>query len=277
VVDGGTYVVQLRAQSALGLWSDWVTATAVMQLPPPAAVDATGTYQTATGTVLLHLLPVAPDDAAGEVEVTSARVERMVEGEDWVTLGTVGLPNDFIDPLPDMVRPSTYRVTSISDVPSYRGNTDFTVTPPNGGVPGANPALQWVFLNYGGAFDQLLRFRSEPQFDETTSRTKDAVPLLGRVKSLLLLGVARARQVSVGGSLVFDPTGSLENGFLWDSPPKDWSTAGEEAEIVCYRDFTGRRVFGSLSDVKITNVRLGLGSVDFSVTETDYTERYLEG
>lgn len=274
VVDAATYVVQLRAQSALGLWSDWVSATAVMALPKPAVVIATATYQTATGSVVLHIEKGVPTGT--EVEVIQARVDRLVPGGEWVTLGTVDLPNDFIDPLPDMVGANTYRFTSVSAVPSYRSNTDIVVTPPNGGAPGSSPDLQWVFLNYGSAFDQLLRFRSMPSFDETSSRRKDALALLGRTNPLLLLGVGQTREVSVSGSLVFDPTGNLPDAYLWDSPPNDWIEAGLEAGVVCYRDFTGRRMFGTLSEVKAKNELLGLGSVGFSVTKVDYTETYLE-
>jgi hypothetical protein len=208
-----------------------------------------------------------------ETTATTAIVERRVDGDDWVKLyDGVILPTDVVDPVPSTQKTNEYRVTSVSTAPSYRVNDSVFVTPDNGVSPDAGPDIQWVFLNYGDAFEKLLRFRTEPEIEEQVSRTKATRSLLGRRKPILLLGQNRSREVSVSGRLVHDSAHLEDKDY--DSPPDDWADAGLDAEIVCYRDFTGRRVFGALSDVKASDVRPGVGTVGFSVTESDYTEKY---
>jgi hypothetical protein len=59
----------------------------------------------------------------------------------------------------------------------------------------------------------------------------------------------------------------------FDSPREDWEEAGWAAEIACYRDWTGRRVFGVLGEVTVASAELaGHYSVDFSITQVDHIE-----
>ena len=59
-----------------------------------------------------------------------------------------------------------------------------------------------------------------------------------------------------------------------DSPLTDWIEAGLEADLVCFRDYTGRRLFGMLGDVEVSEYALGHANVSFPVTATDYAENY---
>lgn len=272
VQDNLTYVVKVRVKSGAGLWGDWSSVTTTLDLLPPAATDLVAEYQPATGTVVLSLAPQAPV-AGVTLPVDSVTVERRVDGGEWVTL-YVGLwiPNDVIDPLPSTTRLTEYRVTSVSSSPSFYVNPVVPVLPPE--PMAAGPDAQWVFLNYGDAFQKVLRFRSEPEVDVTTGRRKNTQAFLGRRKPVLLLGENRSREVSVKGTLVFDQIGGREDLFLWDSPPTDWEEAGQEAEVVCFRDFHGRRVFGSLSEVTAGAEFPGKGNLGFNVTEIDYDEQY---
>jgi titin len=271
--DGVSYVVRVRAKSAAGLWSAFDVENITIDLPVPAAITATPEYQPATGSTVIHLEALAPVGA--EITATTAIVERRVPGSDqWVKLiDGVTLPTDVVDPLPATRGTTEYRATSVSTAPSYRVNAVVSVTPDDPYLPGANPEIQWVFLNYGDAFEKLLRFRSNPKTSESTSRAKATRALLGRSKPVLLLGEATQREVAAEGNLHHDPTG-LVTDYLFDSPPAEWSAAALEAEVVCYRDFTGRRVFASLDDVGADDVQPGLGTVSLKVTEVDYTEQY---
>jgi hypothetical protein len=210
-----------------------------------------------------------------ELPVASVILDRRVDGGDWVTLASgITVPNDFVDPLPATNGITEYRVTSVSTAPSYRVNDSVLVAADNGSAPGSRPETQWVFLNYGDGFGKLVRFRSTPEIKESAGRQKSAVQFLGRRKPVLMLGSSRSRQVDIGGQLVFDASGLRDDEWDWDSPPDDWRDAAQEAEVVCLRDFTGRRVFGALSDLATSNLLPNLGTISFSVTEVDYTESY---
>jgi hypothetical protein len=260
---GATYTLAVRTRSAAGIWSTSATRSLTISLLPPAPVTATATYQAETGTTVLSLTGNAP--GAGEVAVVSATVERRVPGGSWVTLlRDVALPNDVLDLLPATKGSTEYRVTGKSATPTYREEAVVTVSPTGG---------DWVLVNYGDGFTQALRFRSNAEVSSTAGREKVAQRFLGRTRPVPRIGQGRTRVVTAAGSLVHDPTGA-DVVTLWDSPPEDWETAAQESEVVCFRDYTGRRVFGLLSDVSVGHVAPGLASVGFTVEETDWTEAY---
>lgn len=269
----GTYTLAVRTKSAAGIWSSSATRTLTISLSPPAHVTVTADYQHATGTTVLSLAATAP--GAGEVAVTSASVARRVPGGDWVTLVSgISLPNDVLDLIPSTNGLTEYRVTAQSATPTYRDEAIVEVAPANPLASDDSFDRQWVFLNYGDAFTNLLRLRSNVSVSVSTDREKDGQQFLGRRKPVPAFGEARSRQVSVKGNLVHDEQGGRDDEYLWDSPPIDWEEAGLEAEVVCLRDFTGRRVFGLLSGIATDDIRPGYAALSFTVTEQEWTEAY---
>lgn len=213
-----------------------------------------------------------------EVPAVAATIERRVEGtDDWTTLITaMPLPNDFVDALPLTNGSNEYRITSVSSIPSYRINTPtlFIEGTDGQGAFEDGDGL-WVFLSYGDAFTTLLRFHCDPQISDTAGRARVAQPFLGRRKPVLLVGANVSREISVSGALRWDEDCPVDDDCSYDSPTSDWITAAQDAELVCYRDYTGRRLFGMLSDMSVSDVlHKGYGSVGFKVTETDFTEAY---
>jgi hypothetical protein len=98
---------------------------------------------------------------------------------------------------------------------------------------------------------------------------------LGRTKPVLLMGTNTEKVLSLSGSLNFDATCRRADDCYYDSPPVDWEAASDNAELVCYRDFTGRRIFGMLGGVDVKDVLWpGQASLSFSVTEAEYNEFY---
>ena len=95
---------------------------------------------------------------------------------------------------------------------------------------------------------------------------------MGRRLPSLLVGESVDRVVTVGGSAFYDERCGFRDACEYDSPRDDWETAAWDAEVVCYRDHTGRRMFGSLGDVATDDVFPGVAGVGFSVTASDYTE-----
>lgn len=66
----------------------------------------------------------------------------------------------------------------------------------------------------------------------------------------------------------------VETDCIFDSPRDDWEDASWDSEVVCYRDYTGRRMFGILSEVSTSEIlHPGVCDVAFAVTETRFNER----
>jgi hypothetical protein len=210
--------------------------------------------------------------ARAELPVDSVTVERSVEGGEWVTLvSNLAVPNDFIDTLPITNGLNSYRITTVSSAPSYRIMDAVDVM----GTDGQRGSGDWVFLAYGDAFQQVLRFHGDPAISESAGRTRAAPSFLGRKRPVLLVGANSSRVVKAAGSLRWEEWCVEGDECKYDSPVSDWADAGENAEIVCYRDFTGRRLFGMLSDVDTGDgMWPAKGTVSFSVTATEFVETY---
>ena len=274
LVDQQSYVTTVRARSGAGVWSDWATVTTVFTLLPPAAAILTLTYQECTGEMTLHVEVAAPVGGV-TVAVESVALERMVDGGDWVTLahGLIA-PVDFIDPLPLTNGINSYRATTTSATPSnFTGNVVTAL-----GTDGGPSSGLWTLLTFGDGFSTTLRAHGEPKVSGTTGRTSSVQAFLGRPKPVLLMGTNTTRTVTVTASLNFNALCVVvdPDDCTFDSPPVGWSDAGTLAEIVCFRDFTGRRVFGTLSDITVTDANWpGKAAITYTVTETDFTERYV--
>lgn len=275
VVDGSNYVVQVQAQSAGGQWSNVASAATTISLPKPAEPVIIGEYQLCTGTVLLSISSLAPQ--SGEIAIDTISVDRRVAGGDWVQLvSNLSLPAgglSFIDTIPLTKGTNEYRVTAASTAPSYRTSPTIEVDGIDGTFPYDRDGL-WVFLAYGPAFSQVLRFKHDPSIKESAGVVRAAQPFLGRKKPVLLAGANTERTVGVSGSLYFDRAQIPDPGCRDDSPPNDWLDAAENAVVVAYRDYTGRRIFGMLSGVDTSDGVPGISSVSFTVTEVDYVETY---
>lgn len=275
VVDGAAYTVELTATSAAGVTSSTDTQATTVSLPVPAPVTLTPEYQPCTGTVLLSVVAAAP--GVGQAAVDHVIIERRVDGGDWVTLSDSMAPNaDFLDTLPLLNGLNEYRATGVSTAPSYSVNAVEQVV--TTGARDSDTGL-WVFLSYGPGFSGVLRARRDPRIDDVSNRTRAAQSFLGREKPLLFVGENTNYGVTFAGSLHYseDCAGPVVD-CRYDSAPWAWHNASRAADVVCYRDYTGRRVFGMLGDVQCSEVLdPGMGTVSFSVTETGYTETYTGG
>lgn len=211
-----------------------------------------------------------------EAAVDSVNLERSVDGGNtWVMLATgLPVPVDFVDTLPVTNGLNEYRATSVSTAPTYRTNDPVSIMADDG----SEGSGQWIFLAYGDAFTQVLRFHNDPSISETAGRVRAMQAFLGRTKPVLLVGANTSRQVSASGTLISGPRtqGCPDtDDCRWDSPASDWVDMAHDAEIVCYRDYTGRRLFGMLGDISATDgIWPATGTIAVTVDETDFVEAY---
>lgn len=273
VQDGEAWTIRVRSRSAAGVWSDWVVRSTVIDIPLPAAVRATTAYDQCSGTVTLNLTQLAP--LVDETSVSTVTVQRRVAGEtEWVTMvDGLHLPNTYLDVIPLTNGINEYRIIAYSTAPSVRIMPIVTVMGTDGQGAYGEDGL-WVFLSYGDAFLTTVRVHHDLSISESGGRARASHHFLGRRRPVLLVGVNTTRSVQVSGSLAWGAECSADPCDL-DSPGQHWIKAAQEAEMVCYRDYTGRRFFGQLSDVTYDDTyHPNHGTVSFSVVETDFREVY---
>jgi hypothetical protein len=265
VIAGQTYTVAVRVKSTAGLWSAIVTDTTTVSLLPPANVVTTGLYDACSGSVSLQMTADAPVGGV-TVAVASAIVERRLPGGEWLRIAqSLILPLTIIDPIPATVGNNEYRVTAVSASPSYATMTAITVA-------GTNNNEHWAFLSYGSGFTKTLRLRSALATSASSGRSRAVEPFAGRALPTLLVGEQRTRIVNVSGTSWYNSDCGGVGDCSYDSGRDEWEEAAWEADVVCYRDWTGRRLFGMLSEIATSDLRPGIGTVGFSVTQTEYEE-----
>ncbi len=212
-------------------------------------------------------------EGRAETEVSSVTIQRRLPGSDWVTLvNDLTLPNDFIDILPSTTGLNEYRIIAANTAPAYRTLPIVEVQGTDGQVGDG----LWAFVAYGAAFAKVLRVHGELSIKNTTGLDRGNFPLAGRRWPIGVDGENAHQAIDVSGSLFYDeqcPADDPED-CRHDSPPSDWEDAALTAGLVCYRDYTGRRIFGAISDVDTEAGYPGMATVGFKVTREDYTEQY---
>jgi hypothetical protein len=233
VEDASTYTLSVTVLDSNGLTSVAVESTFDVAYTKPVAATFTPTYDEESGTV--ELAVTIPAAGVGEAEAVAVTISRVISGGREtlranypVTPGSI----TFIDTTPVTFGSNQYRVRTISE----DGATTDTVSTL------AVTDRQWAYLSTGDAFDTIVRFSRRLTLDSSVGRQSTEVETSGRELPIGLFGenvsmVARgvatvlddevATLVADGGSSI----GEIEQ-FL------------RVAKRVCYRDPTGRRIFG---------------------------------
>lgn len=248
VQNGTSYTVRGRVQDSNGLWSDWATSTfnVVYLAPVPAGVVVT--YLPAQGFGQIDLTIPAP--GAGQSAATTVTITRSINGgpeevlvKDFPTAAALS----FLDTTPVIRGTNTYRVTTKSALGAQvTVSTDLVTT-----------ECRRAFLSKGAGFDNYVVFGANVQVNEGLNVASDTVSAAGRTKPIGLYGVETSVQLKAS-SFVYEGFGStmmeLRNFLL--VPGK-----------ACYRDSTGRRVFGTLKG-SVKYKKVDRGTLDFTLTET---------
>ena len=258
LVDGERYGVAVRARSSQGQWSEWSETTFDVELLVPAELRVVLDYNEDTGQMNLNI--VSDDPVQGETaEVVAVNVDRRINGGEWTPI-MVGIPFDtettLVDNTPSIWGVNEYRVTATTDAPSKGVFGPFrkTVTPYVGNTE------NWLFLNYGSSFDQLLRMQGDLSMSGSYDRSKETQKLLGRKKPISLLGQQLSREHQVSGTVEFHercvddvpdiPAELVGSVFFDDARAWNFSKvqAGPDSQITADAHFRAKR-YGYLMDV----------------------------
>lgn len=247
VADGSSYTVKVVVRDSNGLVSDQVAATFSVDYTEPVPAGVVVTYLDESGIGQIGVTIAAP--GAGQAAAVAVTITRTI-GEDTETL-VEGYPASasltFLDMTPTIVGDNVYTVTTISGDGATVSVIETMTTDED----------EWAFLSGGDDFAQIVKFGGD--FKPTATPTVDAV---------LVKTSGRSRPIGLyatTGGLVVSGTGEVVTGL--GSSPQEL----EEFLLIpgrkCYRDPTGRRMFGMVTG-SVSRDSYNLGSFPYTVTET---------
>lgn len=269
---GATYTVQVRALSASGLWSAWVSADTLMSLLPPADVTLTcSIYDDVNGTWSISVVGDAPEVGVTE-EIESVSVERQVDGAgEWLPVAEPIDPDGtVIDPLPSTSGANSYRAVVLGVNGANAIMDPITCTPQD---------CDWVRINFGSRLTEVVRCNGDPEIGAETTRERATAHYLGRSWPALLVGDQLNQTITFKGTIHFDPDcDDCTPRAGATSTAAEWEAMSLEADVIMFRDNAGRRVLGSLGAVQVSTSRPGIAELSLTLSVIDASlERVLTG
>lgn len=245
--NGQAYTVRARVQDSNGLWSAWKSNAFTVTYLPPVPATVTTSYIADKGFGQINL--VVPIPSSGQSAATTVTVTRTINGKTEVIVKDYPAAEalTFLDTTPTIHGTNTYVITTLSALGSQTSVTSVLVT----------DECRRAFLSKGTGFNSVGVFGGNLEIDESLSVASSTVEAAGRLNPIGLYGVERNVQLKVN-SYVFEGFGS---------------TLDELRDILlmpgkaCYRDPSGRRVFGTAKG-GISRKRVDRGEVNFTMTET---------
>lgn len=248
VADGGSYSVKATAIDSNGLVTAQVTSSFSVAYTVPVTAGVTVTYLRDSGWAQLDLSIASP--GGGEAAAVTVSVARTIDGvtESVADGYTVASTMTFVDTSPTIMGANVYTVTTFS---ADGATAVATVT-----LTTAEP--YYAFFSTGPGFADWVMFYGNLTFSAAPSRSKALVPTSGRARPIALFG--RSGGLVVSGSADLFPDGG--------STPQDVEDFILNAGLVCYRDPSGRRIFGTVEG-SVDSPSSQLSPFSFTVTEAE--------
>lgn len=249
VENGETYTIRARVRDSNGIWSSWDSNTFDVEYLSPVTPNINLTYLEDNGFAQIDVS--IPEPGAQEDEVETITITRSIDGgpeEIILENFPVQANNSWIDTTPTIHGTNTYRITVASALGAQKTVTESLVT----------NECRRAFLSKGQGFSVVGVFGANLSVSESLSVASNTVEAAGRTKPIGLYGIETNVQLKVS-SFVFER--------------ESYSTIPELRALLlmpgksCYRDASGRRVFGSVKgSVKYTKATRG--ELSFTLTET---------
>jgi methionine-rich copper-binding protein CopC len=228
VEDDGSYSLSVTVLDSNGLTSAAVVSDFTVDFTPPATAGVVLTYDRDSGSTQIAV--TIPAAGVGEVEAEFVTISRVIDGvretlftEYPVTVGAI----TFLDTTPTINGSNQYRVRTISgDGATADATVSLTTT-----------ETLWAFLSTGAGYGNYVSFGGDLTLSAKPARASALIPTAGRREPIALFGENTSRAVSGSTTLAAD----------LGSTPAEVEAFMLEAGLVCYRDPSGRRVFGRLS------------------------------
>ena len=230
VLNGSSYTIKATVIDSNGLVSDEVEAGFAVVYTLPVGAVVTATYLPDSGIGQLDIAIAAP--GVGEVEATKVTITRTINNvvEAILYEYPASASLTILDTTPTINGTNTYQVTTIS----VDGATA-TAT-----VPMVTAEKKWAFLSSGAGFANIISFGAGLNLNSTPTRSSTLVEASGRARPIALFGTSGTLEVA-GTTSLFPKSSQYGSG------PADVEAFLLAADITCYRDPSGRRMFGQVS------------------------------
>jgi len=221
--DGATYQLTVFAIDSNGLSSAAATLTFTVDYLEPVAATCQVTYLESSGAGQLDVTIPTPE--AGQAAAVEMAITRTIDGQTETVLTRQAASSvSILDTTPALNKTNVYTVTTWS-----AENASATIT-----VELTPAETKWSFCNSGVGYQDAIRYYGNLLLGTDPKRQSAMVATAGRSRPIALFGAGATVAHSVTATLV---TGE-------GSTPEEierWLLAADRA---CYRDPTGRRVFG---------------------------------
>ena len=224
VADGVSYTVKATVLDSNGLNSSQVSSAFTVAYTLPVAAVVTVTYLEDSGIAQLDLAIASP--GAGEAAAVTVTIMRTIDGK------TETVIEDY---------PRAASLTILDMTPTIHGTNEYTATTfsADGAAVDVAGTLvtaeeSWAFLSTGAGFSRIVSFSANLTLGAVPDRVSVLIPTSGRDAPIVLFGE--------NTTLVVDGSATI----FWDggSTVEEIETFLLEAGRVCYRDPSGRRMFG---------------------------------
>jgi hypothetical protein len=247
VGNGLSYTLKVTVTDSNGITSDLVTRTFSVTYTEPVAAVVSLTYLSDSGIAQIGITIPAP--GVGEAAAVAVSIVRTIDGvsESIVEEFAASSSLTILDTTPTIYGDNVYTVSTISGDGATTEVVETLTTAEE----------EWAFMSTGPGYSQIIRFGGELKPQVTPSVDSKLVKTSGRSRSIGLYAPT--------GDLVLSGTGEIVTGL---------GSSAEEIEAFlliprkgCYRDPTGRRLFGQIKG-QISRDTFMLGSFTYTVSET---------
>ena len=257
LIDGGTYKLTATALDSNGLTSAASAAsTFTVDYTDPVPADVTATYLPDSGSGQIDIDIAAPVGAS-QTTTVSITVSRIVNGVSELMVDHFAVPSGghitLIDPIPALDGETSYQITSWSqDGAAVTVETSMTAF-----------EGRWCYCNTGPGWQYGIRFWGNLALGSTPARDMALVTAAQRARPIALFGAAGGGTFTLAGSATIpaddDDGSSIEQieDFLLT------------ADTVCYRDPTGRRIFGAMTG-STSGRKYAAASFSYTISETSH-------
>ncbi|QKY80318.1 minor tail protein [Microbacterium phage Mercedes] len=246
--NGLSYTVRARVQDSNGLWSSWKTSTfnVTYLAPVPAGVVVSFLPDSGYGQVDLTI----PAPASGQSAAATVTVTRKISGVEEVLVANypVSASLSFLDTLPTTHGVNTYTVTTTSALGAKTTVVKDLVT----------EECRRAYLSKGASYTAVVVFGGNLAVDQSLSVASSTVEAAGRTKPIGLYGVETAVQLKVKSFI------HPREGF---SSVEQIRTMLLTPGKACYRDPSGRRIFGTVKG-SLAQKRTDQADLAFTLVET---------
>lgn len=248
VQNGVSYTVRARVQDSNGIWSNWASSNFSVAYLSPVPATLRVSY--------------LPDNGYGQLDLTIP-----APGTDQSVVSRVTITRTIDAKTEDLVLdyPASSALTFLDTTPTIHGSNVYTITTKSAlGAQSTTIATlvttecRRAYLSKGAGFNNVVVFGANLEVSESLGVASDTVQAAGRPKPIGLYGVETNVQLKVK-SFIFEREG--------------FSTIDQLRAILlvpgkaCYRDSSGRRVFGSVKG-SVAYKKTDRGDLTFTLTET---------